>query len=48
MAESHVVYPGDLAEDVEHAAEELELSVSAFYTEAARQKLQRESIEDEA
>lgn len=35
MAETHVVYPGDMADRIERAADARDMSVSAFYKQAA-------------
>lgn len=45
MATKHVVYPGDLAERIEQAADECDQSVSSFYKEAARRQLQQQESE---
>lgn len=42
MSKSHVVYPGDMAGEIEQAADDRNLSVSAFYTLAAEQLIEGE------
>ena len=41
MTKTHVVYPGDLYEEVEQLAEKRDVSVSEVYKEAIRKELQR-------
>lgn len=41
----HEVYPGELAEEIERAAEEEGMSLSGFYREAARRQLSQLQVE---